>query len=106
MSRKTRTVSECAAGKRPTDYNGRYKIPPEPTKHLPGTEAKVCVLMERAARRLSLWHPDDAKPSRVDQLLTQLQQDLQHLANHADDNLPVDALLPITQENEADEDDP
>ena len=33
---------------------------PEPTDALPGTEAKVRVLIQRAALGLELWHPRDA----------------------------------------------
>jgi hypothetical protein len=42
-----------------SDFNGRTRLP-EPTDALPGTPEKVAVLMERARRGLSLWHPDDA----------------------------------------------
>ncbi len=33
---------------------------PEPTDARPGTEAKMLVLQDRAARGLALFHPDDA----------------------------------------------
>jgi hypothetical protein len=42
------------------DFNGRVPLPAEPTFALPGTEAKVLILMERARKRQSLWHPADA----------------------------------------------
>lgn len=34
-------------------------LPASPTSALPGTEAKIQVLMQRAANGESLWHPDD-----------------------------------------------
>jgi hypothetical protein len=40
--------------------SGRAPLPDAPTSALPGTEAKVLVLIERARKRQSLWHPDDA----------------------------------------------
>jgi hypothetical protein len=43
-----------------SDFNGRARLP-EPTAALPGTEAKVCVLEERARLGQALWHPMDAK---------------------------------------------
>ncbi len=42
------------------DRVGRVPLPEEPTKALPGSEAKVLILIERARKRQSLWHPDDA----------------------------------------------
>lgn len=47
------------------DFNGRVILPTEATRALPGSPAKVEVLVERARRRQSLWHPEDApmKPS-------------------------------------------
>jgi hypothetical protein len=39
--------------------HGGYRLP-EPTDALPGTEAKVRVLEERARRREQLFHPQDA----------------------------------------------
>jgi hypothetical protein len=35
-------------------------MPQEPTTAAPGSEAKVQVLMERASRRETLFHPNDA----------------------------------------------
>jgi hypothetical protein len=43
-----------------SDFNGRAKLP-EPTTALPGTDAKVRVLEERARLGQTLWHPLDAK---------------------------------------------
>lgn len=40
------------------DFNGRTRLP-DPTPALPGTEAKVAVLEERARRGIALWHPLD-----------------------------------------------
>jgi hypothetical protein len=42
------------------DFNGRCPTPDAPTSALPGTPEKVLVLMERARKRQSLWHPADA----------------------------------------------
>ncbi len=42
------------------DFNGKAKLPPVPTRALPGSPEKVAILMERARLRQSLWHPDDA----------------------------------------------
>jgi hypothetical protein len=36
------------------------RLPAEPTSAPPGSEAKVQVMCERAARRENLFHPDDA----------------------------------------------
>lgn len=41
------------------DYCGRARLPGFPTDAAPGSEAKVAVLEERAARREALWHPMD-----------------------------------------------
>lgn len=35
-------------------------LPDQPTKALPGTPEKIAVLVERARRGQSLFHPDDA----------------------------------------------
>lgn len=35
-------------------------LPQTPTKHLPGSEAKLSVLGERAVAGLQLFHPQDA----------------------------------------------
>jgi hypothetical protein len=43
-----------------SDFNGRTRLPAEPTSALPGTPEKVAVLMERARQGVSLWHPLDA----------------------------------------------
>jgi hypothetical protein len=42
------------------DYNGQGILPPWPTPAMPGSEAKVAVLEQRARMRVSLWHPLDA----------------------------------------------
>lgn len=43
--------------------NGFLRDPPlpEPTQAKPGTEQKIAVLVDRAAARQQLFHPDDAK---------------------------------------------
>jgi hypothetical protein len=38
--------------------------PPEPTDGLPGSEAKIAALCERAAAGVGLWHPGDALPEK------------------------------------------
>lgn len=43
-----------------SDFNGRIRLPDEPTDALPGTPEKVAVLEERARQGVSLWHPLDA----------------------------------------------
>jgi hypothetical protein len=42
------------------DFNGYGPLPAQPTSAPPGSEEKVLILMERARRRESLWHPADA----------------------------------------------
>ena len=42
------------------NFNRRAKLPPMPTRALPGTPEKVAVLEERARLGVSLWHPRDA----------------------------------------------
>lgn len=42
------------------DFNGRIVEPDEPTTALPGTEEKVRVMIQRAALRQGLFHPNDA----------------------------------------------
>ena len=48
--------------KNPNGYGptGTYRLA-EPTDALPGTEEKVRVMEDRAARGLALFHPDDAQ---------------------------------------------
>jgi hypothetical protein len=41
------------------DFYGRPPLPHEPTDAQPGSEAKILVLIERAQRGQSLWHPKD-----------------------------------------------
>ena len=48
-----------------SDFNGKAKLPCEPTTAQPGTPEKVAILMERARLGQSLWHPDDAKLEHV-----------------------------------------
>src|SRR5205085_9778990 len=47
-----------------SDFNGRVKLPSQPTEAQPGTPQKVAVLEERARLGLALWHPDDAPLDR------------------------------------------
>jgi hypothetical protein len=42
------------------NFNGVAPLPADSTDALPGSEAKILILMERAARREALWHPEDA----------------------------------------------
>ncbi len=42
------------------NFNGCPPLPALPTRALPGTPEKLAILEERARRRQSLWHPDDA----------------------------------------------
>jgi hypothetical protein len=44
-----------------SDFNGKARLPPQPTAALPGTAEKVAILAERARLGLSLWHPLDAR---------------------------------------------
>jgi hypothetical protein len=37
------------------------ELPTEPTEHLPGTEGKIEVMVQRAFDGVALWHPRDAK---------------------------------------------
>lgn len=43
-----------------SDFLGKTPLPQTPTLAPPGTEAKIRILAERASRRETLWHPDDA----------------------------------------------
>ena len=43
------------------DFNGKTRLPAQPTSALPGTAEKVAILEERARLGLSLWHPLDAR---------------------------------------------
>jgi hypothetical protein len=47
-----------------SDFNGRVKLPAQPTTALPGSPEKVAVLEERARLGLALWHPGDAPLDR------------------------------------------
>src|SRR6266542_1135108 len=42
------------------DFNGNAPLSDQPTLASPGSEAKIIVLMERAARRQALFHPFDS----------------------------------------------
>lgn len=41
------------------DQNPRYRLPAEPTDTRPGSEERLRVMEERAARGESVFHPDD-----------------------------------------------
>jgi hypothetical protein len=47
------------------DFNGQTGLAAKPTEALPGSEAKVEILAERARLGLSLWHPHDARLGAV-----------------------------------------
>lgn len=47
------------------DFNGKIKPPSGPTSAMPGTEEKVAILEQRAARGEGLWHPADAPMDRL-----------------------------------------
>lgn len=42
------------------NFNGTAPLPDVPTDAPPGSEEKIRILMERAAKRQALWHPKDA----------------------------------------------
>lgn len=42
------------------DFNGAFRLPTTPTTAIPGTEAKLQVLSQRAERGECLFHDDDA----------------------------------------------
>jgi hypothetical protein len=42
------------------NFSGNTPLPALPTDAVPGSEEKVRVLMLRAEKGVSLWHPDDA----------------------------------------------
>jgi hypothetical protein len=42
------------------DFCGLGQLPAAPTSALPGSIEKVAILQQRASRRESLWHPEDA----------------------------------------------
>lgn len=46
------------------DFFGPASMPGEPTDALPGSEQKIRVLIERAARREQLFHPDDGPAAK------------------------------------------
>jgi hypothetical protein len=47
--------------------NSKAPLPASPTDAVPGSEAKILVMMDRASKRQQLFHPEDAigKPARV-----------------------------------------
>lgn len=53
------------------DYSTQYAVDEFPTTFRPGTEEKIAVMAERAARRKFLFHPCDAEldMSGMDKLL-------------------------------------
>jgi hypothetical protein len=55
-----------------TPHTGGFKLG-EPTEALPGTEEKVRVLKDRAAKGLALFHPQDARPAMTDDQEKQLR---------------------------------
>ncbi len=42
------------------NFNGLPPLPDQPTDALPGSEEKIRVLIDRAAKRQALFHPADA----------------------------------------------
>lgn len=52
----------CAKNRGVDSYESQLTLP-SPTDALPGTEEKLQVMIERAAKGQHLWHPDDAKPN-------------------------------------------
>jgi hypothetical protein len=46
-------------------YFGPGAVPREPTEALPGSEQKIRIMTERAARRQQLFHPLDGIPARL-----------------------------------------
>lgn len=47
------------------DSYGERPLPATPTDHLPGTEGKIQVMIERAQRGEALFHPQDAQLPRT-----------------------------------------
>lgn len=45
------------------DVYGGYKLDAAPTLAMPGTDAKIDVMTDRAVRRVQLFHPGDARPT-------------------------------------------
>jgi hypothetical protein len=41
------------------NFNGAAPVPEAATEAVPGSEEKILVLMDRAAKKQALWHPDD-----------------------------------------------
>src|SRR5262245_27332433 len=44
---------------------GPGALPKEPTDALPGSEEKICIMIERAARREQLFHPLDGPAAKL-----------------------------------------
>jgi hypothetical protein len=42
------------------NFNGNAPLPEQPTLAPPGSQAKIMILMERAAKRQALFHPLDS----------------------------------------------
>jgi len=59
-------VAKSCKGERCNDYGGEMStVPTWPVRAIPGTEAKIRVLEERAAKRQPLFHHDDLHYSQV-----------------------------------------
>ena len=58
---RTRYSSTSKFGRRGVlDFYGTAELPESPTRALPGSAEKVSILQQRASRRQTLWHPEDA----------------------------------------------
>ncbi len=58
---RRRYLSTSKFGRRGVlDFYGSGELPEAPTRALPGSAEKVAILQQRASRRQTLWHPDDA----------------------------------------------
>lgn len=44
-----------------TEFINSTKLDDKPTEHLPGSEGKIQVMIDRVRRNVLLFHPDDAK---------------------------------------------
>jgi len=58
------------------NFNGAAPEPEAPTEAPPGSEEKIRVLMERAANKEALWHPDDVTVATPDGPLVPIIADL------------------------------
>ena len=61
MMRAIRVRYPVACSEGGGDCHGRATQADEPTHAWPGSEEKIAVLTERAARRQELWHPEDGR---------------------------------------------